>query len=584
MCTWCVRSKLADRLTAGVSPSRRRFLAYTASLAVMAGTGLGAKATGSSSADTIIHNGPVYPMSAPGAKAEALAVAGGKIIAVGSEAEVMALKGPATQVVDLAGRTLLPGLIDPHNHMTLTALFDMLLTDVGFSKYKTKADVITAMKAAAAKTAPGAWLAFSFYDNLLQGGDFSMADLDSVSTTHPIYLLYVNGHVGCGNTLAFERAGVTAATGVMPGGGYFGHDSEGKLTGLIYNEPALLKFLDLAVKKPTPADLAKAIESYAQQSAAAGLTALHEPGTVKPEWVEMLAKLSTTLPIRYSASFNTELMDAGKPFVALGPSDKARILPGTRFSLYGLKYLSDGSNQAESAAQTKPYLGTDSRGRLSYTTQQATDICAKAKEAGWTIQVHCQGDAAVDQVLDAIEASYGANPATGLNRVEHATMARADQIERMKKLGCEPTFMIDFVYLYGADYRDHIFGPERAEFMVPVGAAAKAGIGYSLHTDNPAAGLPVNPLRLVETAVTRRCMVDSSVVGDDIALKVEEALRGITQHAARHLGMGDMIGTLESGKEADLTILAADPHTVAPEQISAIKVSETWLAGEKKFG
>lgn len=100
-----------------------------------------------------------------------------------------------------------------------------------------------------------------------------------------------------------------------------------------------------------------------------------------------------------------------------------------------------------------------------------------------------QGDAAIDQILDAIETVYGAKPATGLNRVEHATMARADQIERMKKLGCEPSFMTDFVYLYGADYRDDLFGAPRAEFMVPVGAAAKAGIGYSLHTDNPAVGL-----------------------------------------------------------------------------------------------
>ena len=109
--------------------------------------------------------------------------------------------------------------------------------------------------------------------------------------------------------------------------------------------------------------------------------------------------------------------------------------------------------------------------------------CTKAKEAGWTILVHSQGDAAIDQILDAIETVYGAKPATGLNRVEHATMARADQIERMKKLGCEPSFMTDFVYLYGADYRDDLFGAPRAEFMVPVGAAAKAGIGYSLHTE-----------------------------------------------------------------------------------------------------
>ncbi|MBN9433062.1 MAG: amidohydrolase [Bosea sp.] len=580
MCRWCARSAVADHLTAGLSANRREFLAYAASIAAIGATGLPALAAGGS-ADTIFRNGPVYPMTSPGAKAAAVAVASGRIIAVGSEAEVMAHRGSATEIVDLAGRSLLPGLIDPHNHVTLTALLTMLLVDVGFARYGSKAEAVGAMKAAAAKAKPGEWLAFGFYDNLLQGGDFSMAELDAVSTANPIFLLYVNGHVGCANTLAFQRAGVTEATGDLPGGGFFGRGADGRLNGLIYNEPALLKFLDIAVPKPTPEDLARAVSTYAKQAAAAGLTTLHEPGTVKPEWVKMLAELSKSLPIRYSASFSTDMVEASKAFASLGPSDRARVLPGSRFSLYGMKYWGDGSNQAETAAQTEPYLGTDKRGSLGYTNAEAIELCTKAKGAGWTILVHSQGDAAVDQILDAIETVYGAHPASGLNRVEHATMARADQIERMKRLGCEPSFMTDFVHLYGADYRDKLFGPERAAFMVPVGAAAKAGIGYSLHTDNPAAGLPLNPMRLVETAVTRRCMTDGSVIGPDLAVTVDQALRGITLYAARQLGMGDRIGSLEVGKEADFTLLESDPYATDPGQLSAIKVSETWVEGAR---
>lgn len=580
MCRWCARSAVADHLTAGLSVNRREFMAYAASIAAIAGTGVPAPAAGGS-ADAIFRNGPVYPMTSSGAKAAAVAVASGKIIAVGSEAEVMAHRGSATEIVDLAGRTLLPGLIDPHNHVTLTALLTMLLIDVGFARYGTKVEAVGAMKAAAAKAKPGEWLAFGFYDNLLQGGDFSMAELDAVSTANPTFLLYVNGHVGCANTLAFQQAGVTEATGDLPGGGFFGRGADGRLNGLIYNEPALLRFLDIAVPKPTPEDLARAVAGYAKQAAGAGLTTLHEPGTVKPEWVKMLAELSKSLPIRYSASFSTDMVEASKAFASLGPSDKARFLPGSRFSLYGMKYWGDGSNQAETAAQTEPYLGTDKRGSLGYTNAEAIELCTKAKGAGWTILVHSQGDAAVDQILDAIETVYGAHPATGLNRVEHATMARADQIERMRRLGCEPSFMTDFVHLYGADYRDTLFGPERAAFMVPVGAAAKAGIGYSLHTDNPAAGLPLNPMRLVETAVTRRCMTDNSVIGPDLAVTVDQALRGITLYAARQLGMGDRIGSLEVGKEADFTLLESDPYATDPGQLSAIKVSETWLAGAR---
>ncbi len=141
---------------------------------------------------------------------------------------------------------------------------------------------------------------------------------------------------------------------------------------MIYNEPALLRFAGKAVPKPDPAALMKAIESYAQEAAAAGLTALHEPGTVKPEWIEMLARLSNTLPVRLSASFSTDMIEASKPFAALGPSSRARHVPNSRLSLYGMKYWGDGSNQAETAAQTQPYLNTDQRGSLGYTAETAS--------------------------------------------------------------------------------------------------------------------------------------------------------------------------------------------------------------------
>lgn len=582
MCKWCVRSEMADALTAGLLPSRRQFLAYAASFTLAATSRSTAMAAGT--ADVIFRNGRIHPMAGTSGMVEAIAVGGGKILAVGSAEDVLAMAGPGTDTIDLQGRTMLPGFIDPHNHTVLSSLFNDLLTNVGFSRCRTKMAAIEVMKAAVAKAKAGAWLAFGFYDNLLQGDDLSMAELDSISTTNPIFVLYVNGHVGAGNTLAFEKAKISQDVGDLPGGGYFGRGADGRLNGLIYNEPALLRFVALAVQKPSPERMAAAISSYAQQAAAAGLTALHEPGTVKPEWVQMLAKLSNTLPIRLSASFSTDAIEESKPFAALGPSSKARHVPGSRLSLYGMKYWGDGSNQAETAAQTQPYLNTSSRGKLGYTNDQAIALCTKAKDAGWTILVHSQGDAAVDQVLDAIEAAYGANSPVGLNRIEHATMARPDQVARMKQLGCDASFMTDFILLYGADYRDKLFGPGRAEFMVPVGAAAKAGVGYSIHSDNPAAGMPLNPLRLVQTAMTRRCMIDGSVLGPELSLTIDQAMRAITINAARQMGLGDEVGSLEPGKLADLTILESDPYTTDPEKIMDIKVSETWLSGEKQYG
>ena len=353
------------------------------------------------------------------------------------------------------------------------------------------------------------------------------------------------------------------------------------MNGLIYEEPALLRFVAVAAPPVTPALIAKALATYTKQAAATGNTTLHEPGTIKPEWVDQLAKLSNTLAVRMSASLSTASVEESKAFASLGPGAKARHIPNSRFSLYGMKFWADGSNQTESAAQTKPYLHTTNKGNANYSASGMAALCVSAKNAGWPILIHCQGDAAIDDALDAIEQAYGAHPATGLNLVEHATMARQDQLDRMKRLGVEPSFLPDLLYLYGAAFRDQIFGPERAEFMEPMAACVKAGIPFSVHTDSPVS--PAGPLRLAQIAVTRRCFVDKSVIGGDQAISISQALKAITIHAARQIGLEDSIGTLEPGKEADLTILESDPNKVSPDAISTVKVSETWVAGERKF-
>ncbi len=589
MCLWCGRSLIADRFTfasAPAGPTRRQFMAYATS--VVAGVAVmkagGPAHAAAEGAEVIFRNGTIIPMTAGPHAVEAIAIGGGKILAAGSAEQAAALEGSATRIVDLQGRTLLPGLIDPHHHAVLSALFDRFLLNIGYTGNANRNDALAALKAAVANTPAGAWVLGGFYDNVLQGGDLSMADLDAVSTDRPVFVLYVNGHVGAANSRAFDLAKITQDVGEIPGGGHFGRGGDGKLNGLIYEQPALLRFLDLAIPAITPTLIGKALADYAKVAAAGGNTTLHEPGTIQPAWVDGIAELSNTLPVRLSASFSTAAAEASKAYASLGPASKARRIPNSRMSLYGMKFWADGSNQAESAAQTEPYLNSSSQGHANYTVSQMADLCRTAKDAGWPILIHCQGDAAVGDAIDAIEQAFGANPPTGLNRIEHATMARQDQIARMKQLGIEPSFIPDFVYLYGAAYRDQIFGPERAEFMVPAGAAAQAGVPFTLHSDSPATGLPVNPLRHVQTAVTRRCSTDNSVVGAGVAVTLDQAMRAITINAARQIGLEDAIGSLEPGKEADLTILEGDPYKTDPEKLMAIRISETWVAGEKAFG
>ena len=228
-----------------------------------------------------------------------------------------------------------------------------------------------------------------------------------------------------------------------------------------------------------------------------------------------------------------------------------------------------------------PYLDTNIKGTPNFDAQQMKTMVAEVKAAGLPVLIHCNGDYTIDIALDAIEAAYAASTAQGINRIEHSTMARPDQIVRMKKLNVQPSFLVNHVRLYGAAYRDEIFGPQRTAFTDPAGACVKADLPFTLHTDSPCS--PIGSLALVSTAVTRRCIIDGSTIGADQAITLDQALRAVTINAAHQIGLGDRIGSLEKGKEADLVILESDPYKTNPDKLDGIKISETWVAGERKY-
>jgi predicted amidohydrolase YtcJ len=275
-------------------------------------------------------------------------------------------------------------------------------------------------------------------------------------------------------------------------------------------------------------------------------------------------------------------MKEAEPYKKLGQGARATQVPNSLLSIYAMKIVGDGSNQTRSASQTIPYLGGSDKGQNNFTGDEMKAMVAEVKAQGWPVSIHANGDAALDNALDAIEAVYGANPPTGVNRIEHCTITRPDQIERMARLGVQPSFLMNHVYFYGAAYRDALFGPERAGRMDPAADCVKLGLPFTLHTDAPCSN--IGTLQLIQTAVTRKCSVDGSVLGAEQSVSLTEALKAVTVYAAGQIGMADRLGTLESGKEADVTILESDPYKVDPDRIMDIKVSETWVGGRKMHG
>jgi predicted amidohydrolase YtcJ len=514
--------------------------------------------------------------------AQALAITGGKIVAVGGIDEIMGLKSPSTRMVNLDGRTILPGFIDPHQHTVTGGLITAIFTDVGYTKYKSRQAVLAALQAKAGKTPPGEWLLFTSFDNLLQGGDLSMAELDGVSKAHPILVYCINMHTACGNSTAFTAAGIPWDIGELPGGGRFGRDANGRLDGLIYEETALKKFA-IALPKITPEFAGKAVLEWLKINASVGNTTIHEAGVlVFGNLLQGYERVAARSPCRASISLMFESMKEAEPYKKFGQGARATQIPDTLLSIYAMKIVGDGSNQTKSAAQTMPYLSGTQKGQLNFNGEEMKSMGAAVKAEGWPVSIHANGDAAVDNAFDAIEAAYGAHPPSGINRIEHCTITRPEQIERMARLGVQPSFLMNHMYFYGAAYRDSLFGPARANRMDPAADCVRLGLPFTLHTDAPCSN--IGTLQLVQTAVTRKCNIDGLVVGADQAVSLTEAIKALTVHAAGQIGMQDRLGTLDVGKEADLTILESDPYKVDPDRIMDIKVSETWVGGSQMHG
>src|ERR1700677_606629 len=188
---------------------------------------------------TAFFGGTIITMDDRNPAAEAVAIAGGKIVAAGGKAEVLARAGADAQHVNLAGRTLMPGLIDPHQHPLPGGLMQAHTMSVSYDLYKTKAAVLDALRKKASQTPSGQWIYASYYDNILHGGYLTMAELDAVTTAHPIFVYYVSMHSATGNRLAFEASGIGPSTRELPGGGYFGVDANGVQDGMIQEMPAL---------------------------------------------------------------------------------------------------------------------------------------------------------------------------------------------------------------------------------------------------------------------------------------------------------------------------------------------------------
>ncbi len=529
---------------------------------------------------TVYLGGPVLTLDAQDRVVEALAVEDGRIAAVGTRAEVEAWAGGRARVVDLEGRALLPGFIDAHGHFPGAGLYaiNVDLNSPPIGDVQTFDDLVARLREKAAETDRGDWVVGWGYDDTLlaEKRHPTREDLDRASTEHPIAILHISGHLGVLNSRGLEIAGYDADT-PDPEGGLIRRAAGSRQPDGVLEETALDPITGV-ILQPSLVDAWRIVREGSRRYLAAGVTTAqngYAPANQLPA-LSWLARLGL-IPLRVVLWPGHEVAMAsleGEPVFESPDPERARI--------GAVKIVADGSIQGYTGYLSEPYHvppGDDPgyRGYPRVAREQLVADVERLHAAGWQIAIHGNGDASIDDILDAFESAQRKAPrADARHIVIHAQMAREDQLDRMKILGVIPSFFALHVYYWGDRHRDIFMGPKRAARMSPSRSAVERGMHFTIHCDSPV--VPMEPLRLVWAAVNRRSASGASI-GPEQRITPMQALRAVTIEAAYQHFEDDVKGSLEPGKLADLVILSRSPLE-DPERIDTIDVLETIVGGE----
>ena len=537
----------------------------------------------STPAERIIRGGPIVTVNAAQPAAEAVAIAGGKIVAVGSEADIMALKGPGTVVTDLAGKTLAPGFVDGHSHFW--SLVDVqtqaLCASPPAGPCRSVADVIASLKKVQERRqlGPGKFVMGFGYDPelLAEKRAPTRQELDAAFPENPVILVHVSGHGAMLNSRALAAYGITAAT-PTPAGGVIGREPGSQEPNGLLFETA---FLPIFAKVPGPNDnealelLKSGQELYLRE----GITTAQEGATMKHQ-LELLRIAADRGLLKLDVvalPFITEL-DA----VFAGGPPRNEPAYKNRLRIGGVKIVADGSPQGRTAFFTQPYRTagpagqSNWRGEPTFPQPVLNEMVKKVYDGGATLFVHCNGDAAIDALLEAHRAASGDNPTKPRGTVGvHSQFIRRDQLEKYAAWGITPSFFTLHCFYFG-DTHVANRGPEQAAFISPMKSARNLGIRPTNHTDFNVS--PLDQIFTIHTAVNRSTR-SGGTLGPDERIGPLEALEAITIDGARMYGEEATKGSIEPGKLADLVVLSANPLTVPPATIKDIRVEETIKEG-----
>lgn len=540
-------------------------------------------------ADTVYRHANVVTVDDRHPRAQAVAIKNGLIVGVGSDREVVARWGRGARVIDLEGRTLVPGFVDGHSHIgdlvSLWRLPDLSPPPVGTTRTIADIQRIMAEHVVKSPPAPGKVALGVGYDDsmLAERRHPSRAELDVAGGGQPVCIMHVSGHMARCNGAGLKLIGVTRDT-PDPVGGHLGHDAQGEPDGVI--EENALAFLMKAAPIPTYAEAVQAFGEIQVYYAAQGYTTAQDGATSNAVTFQLLqdGQRDNSLLLDIISYPRWDVIDAAvaKRGLEIGAPFRNHL----KFA--GVKIVGDGSPQGKTAWLREPYVHPPHGAPLDYRGFPNVPPADMAKlydtylGRGWQVQTHCNGDACIDSVVDALRKAEAAHPGAKDTRpvVIHSQVTRPDQLQAYAELGVFPSFFAEHTYYWGDWHRTETLGPERARFISPTAQALKDGVRFSLHSDAPV--VPPVAMHVIWSAVNRVTR-SGYPLGPDQRLSPMDALRAVTLWPAWQQHEETTRGSIAVGKVADLVVLDANPLSVEPMSIRNIKVLLTVKAGREIF-
>lgn len=551
----------------------------------------------STPADLLLVNGTIITVDASDRIAEAVAIQGDKIVAVGDTTFIDSLAGPNTQRIDLDGRTVTPGLLDAHAHFSPSQFNRLDILDLSYPRVKSIQDVQSAIAELAKELLPGQWIQGRGWDEgkFTEHRLLTVQDLDNITSEHPVWLSHTTGHYGVANSAALRLARIQSETPDPPGG-TIDRDSRGHPTGVL--KETAQDLVTSLIPPLTDAEIERGIREMARAFNAEGMTGVKDPEISGKTWEAYRGVLANDeLTVRaFTLWYGGTTLDEARELIAKravrswpsGANGDDRLIAG------GVKLYADGSGGARTAWMyddwNVDFTGIDkgNRGYPNIDPDTLRKMIGTYHDAGLHMGAHAIGDRAIDLVVDSYADAIRANPKYGLRHaIIHANIPTDHALDVMAALQREydagyPESSATFTWWIGDTYAGN-FGA-RSRRLNPFATFQRKGILWANGSDYSVTPFPAR--YGISAAVTRQPALGiygGDPFGREEAVDLRTALRAVTIWAARQMFLETKIGSIEVGKYADLAVWDRDPYRVAAGDLKEMRCELTVFSGKIVF-